>query len=340
MFIDCEIAGIPSPSTLHAIRDSELARMPKNLFNALALRHPEITLQISRMVAFRALQTVTSATPGKGNNMVYLKNSRPGSGSGSSTLTAANPITPELYGHNNANLKTVGIIPVNASVPVTEFAENLKSALIHSVGATCVLLNSATITSVMGKHAFSRLGQLKLASWLAEQEEKFRIVLYLADSGVKSQWTRTCIRQADTILLVGLGDGDPSVGEYERFLINMKTTARKELVLLHGERSCATGTTQNWLKNRLWIQAHHHIFMPMRQHTTLSDERLLFRPPWLAETGRKMTANSINMMKNVKGQLEKYYSAVPTFGRLLVLKKSDASRLGSASNAARDDFAR
>jgi lysophospholipid hydrolase len=48
--------------------------------------------------------------------------------------------------------------------------------------------------------------------------------------------------------LVGLGDGDPSVGEYERFLINMKTTARKELVLLHGERSCASGTTQNWLK--------------------------------------------------------------------------------------------
>jgi lysophospholipid hydrolase len=102
----------------------------------------------------------------------------------------------------------------------------------------------------MGKHAFSRMGKLKLMSWLAEQEEKARIVLYLADSGVTSQWTRTCIRQADCILLVGLGDGDPSVGEYERFLINMKTTARKELVLLHGEKYCASGTTQEWLKVR------------------------------------------------------------------------------------------
>lgn len=215
------------------------------------------------MVASRSLELMTNATPGQGKNMFRIGGQHSGAGgmgggsmvaptrSSSSMMQSANVpyvITPELYGHNNANLKTVGIIPVNASVPVTEFAENLKSALVQTVGATCALLNSATITSVMGKHAFSRLGKLKLGSWLAEQEEKFRIVLYLADSGVKSQWTRTCIRQADTVLLVGLGDGDPSVGEYERFMINMKTTARKELVLLHGERSCTTGTTRNWLK--------------------------------------------------------------------------------------------
>lgn len=306
------LAGIPTPTTLHAIRDSELARMPKTLFNALSLRHPEITLQISRMVALRSLQVTGIA----GEKL--------------------NPVAPELYGHNNANLKTIGILPVNSSVPVTEFAEHLKQALNQTVRATCVLLNSATITTVMGKHAFSQLGKLKLASWLAEQEEKFRIVLYLADSGVTSQWTRTCIRQADCILLVGLGDGDPSVGDYERFLINMKTTARKELVLLHSERSCATGTTQNWLKNRLWIQAHHHLFMPTRQHAATLAR---VRPPWLTETGRKMTENSINMMKNVKGQLQKYYSAVPTFSGLLS-KKNGASQLGSVSNAARDDFAR
>ncbi|KAI9488797.1 hypothetical protein BDB00DRAFT_877065 [Zychaea mexicana] len=343
----CELealAGIPAPATLHAIRDSELARLPKTLFNALARRHPEITLQISRMVAIRSLQ-MTRVGGGNGGAASSIKSSSLPQKSQATLATlsgsaaaAAPDQAPELYGRNNANLKTVGIIPVNASVPVTEFAENLKSALMQAVGATCVLLNSATITSVMGKHAFSQLGKLKLASWLAEQEEKYRIVLYLADSGVKTQWTRTCIRQADSILLVGLGDGDPAVGDYERFLINMKTTARKELVLLHGERFCATGTTQNWLKNRLWIQAHHHIFMPMRKHATLSNERGgSARPPWLAQTGRKMTENSINMMRNVKGQLEKYY---PTFGRLLVVKKNTATQFGSASNAARDDFAR
>ena len=279
----CELealAGIPAPATLHAIRDSELARMPKTLFNALARRHPEITLQISRMVALRSLQMVNPNINNDRNSKVFKKNKNTDMYHGGGPLGSKSPTSSssfldspsekyhqqqyqqsrfqqpaasapaELYGRNNANLKTVGIIPVNGSVPVTEFAENLKSALTQTVGATCALLNSATITSVMGKHAFSKLGKLKLASWLAEQEEKFRIVLYLADSGVKSQWTRTCIRQADSILLVGLGDGDPTVGEYERFLINMKTTARKELVLLHGERFCATGATQNWLKVR------------------------------------------------------------------------------------------
>lgn len=223
--------------------------MPKTLFNALALRHPEITLQISRMIAFRSLQLVMHRNNDMQNPNVLRINSKADASAAIASITDGNPkVYPELYGRNNVNLKTIGIIPVNSTVPVTEFAESLKSALIHSVGATCVLLNSATVTTIMGKYAFSRLGKLKMASWLAQQEEKYRIVLYLADGGVTSQWTRTCIRQADCILLVGLGDGDPSVGEYERFLINLKTTARKELVLLHGERHCAPGTTQNWLK--------------------------------------------------------------------------------------------
>lgn len=218
--------------------------MPKTLFNALALRHPEITLQISRMVAFRSLQLVHGNSGNEqGANVFHIK-----SGTDSLSSSLGDSRFPELYGRNNVNLKTIGIIPVNSSVPISEFAESLRTELIHSVGATCALLNGATVTTMMGKYAFSRLGKLKLASWLADQEEKYRIVLYLADGGVTSQWTRTCIRQADCILLVGLGEGDPSVGEYERFLINMKTTARKELVLLHGERSCASGTTQNWLK--------------------------------------------------------------------------------------------
>ncbi|KAG0166082.1 phosphatidylcholine and lysophosphatidylcholine phospholipase [Apophysomyces sp. BC1034] len=327
------LTGIPTPSTLHAIRNSELARMPKTLFNALALRHPGITLQISRMVAFRSLQLMQKNAPG-----AMQGNLSSGGSASIPSFSSFSNSYPELYGRNNVNLKTIGIIPVNASVPLTEFAESLKSALIHSVGSTCILLNSATVTTVMGKHAFSRLGKLKMASWLAEQEEKVRIVLYLADSGVTSQWTRTCIRQADCILLVGLGDGDPSVGEYERFLINMKTTARKELVLLHRERSCASGTTQNWLKDRLWIQAHHHIHMPMKQHATFTSER--FRPPWLATQGRKMTSGSINMLNNVKDQLEKYYSAVPTFGRLLVVKKKTSDTLGGVATSPRNDFAR
>lgn len=48
-------------------------------------------------------------------------------------------------------------------------------------------------------------------------------------------------------MVVGMGD-DPSIGEYERLLFSMKTTARKELVLLHPTRSVLPGSTREWLK--------------------------------------------------------------------------------------------
>lgn len=44
-----------------------------------------------------------------------------------------------------------------------------------------------------------------------------------------------------------MGD-DPSLGEYEKLLLEKKTTARKELVLLHPERSVPPGSTRPWLK--------------------------------------------------------------------------------------------
>lgn len=48
-------------------------------------------------------------------------------------------------------------------------------------------------------------------------------------------------------MVVGMGE-DPTLGEYERLLLSMKTTARKELVLLHPDRSVIPGSTREWLK--------------------------------------------------------------------------------------------
>ena len=50
-------------------------------------------------------------------------------------------------------------------------------------------------------------------------------------------------------MVIGMGD-DPSLGEYERLLLSMKTTARKELVLLHPDRAVTPGSTREWLKVR------------------------------------------------------------------------------------------
>ena len=65
------------------------------------------------------------------------------------------------------------------------------------------------------------------------------------DTNVNSPWTQTCITQADSILLVGLAEGSPEIGEYERFMLGMKSTARKMLVLLHTERFSRSGLARS-----------------------------------------------------------------------------------------------
>lgn len=65
-------------------------------------------------------------------------------------------------------------------------------------------------------------------------------------------------------MVVGMGD-DPSIGEYERLMLSLKTTARKELVLLHPDRSVVPGSTREWLKVRfVSFMRYLHSSLPTR----------------------------------------------------------------------------
>ncbi|KAI9190694.1 uncharacterized protein BJ171DRAFT_434169 [Polychytrium aggregatum] len=295
------LTDVRRPATIHAIRDTEIAVMPKTLFNTLCLRHPEITIQMAKIIATRSISTPQRL---------------PASSIISDSLGAAADL-----GKNNVNLKTVALLPVNGITPIAEFADKLGDAL-ELIGASVARLNTSAVMSKLGKHAFNRLGRLKLNNWLAEQEESYRIVLYIADGGVNAPWTQRCIRQADCILLVGLGDGDPSIGEFERLLLGMKTTARKELVLLHSERRCQSGSTARWLKNRLWIHAHHHVHMPIIGPKIFNDSR---------------RQGTLLHLRHLRGQLSKYYAQVTAKDF-----KADHSAMTSPNiyTGIRSDFAR
>ena len=237
------------PATLHAIRDTELAKFPRTLFNSLAQEHPGITIQISKLIAQRMRNIIHSPMPEKDSQNVAADSAK--------TLTST------------LNLRTVAILPITSGVPVVEFGNRLLQAFgqigVHR-GVTS--LHQADILNHLGRHAFSRMGKLKLSQYLADLEERYGMVLYVADTSVNAPWTQTCITQADCILLVGVAEGSPSIGEYERFMLGMKTTSRKELVLLHMDRFSQPGLTRQWLKNRVWINGgHHHIQMAFRLTT-------------------------------------------------------------------------
>ncbi|KAF1947891.1 patatin-domain-containing protein [Clathrospora elynae] len=234
------------PASLHAIRDTELAKFPKTLFNSLALEHPGITIKISKIIASRMRALVDDPLHEQSKER-------------STKATRTNV-------SSTVNLRTVTILPVTAGIPVVDFASRLVNALTQlGMSQGVVSLNQAAILNHLGRHAFNRMGKLKLSQYLADLEERYGMVIYVADTPVKSPWTQTCINQADCILLVGLAESSPNIGEYERFLLTTKTTARKELVLLHAERYCPSGLTRKWLRNRPWINgSHHHIQMSFR----------------------------------------------------------------------------
>lgn len=149
------------PATLHAIRDTELAKFPKTLFNSLAQEHPGITIKISKIIASRMRALVEDRVFAQGKEKVP----------GASNKKVSSTI----------NLRTVAILPVTTGVPVVEFGSRLMNALTQ-IGAPngVTSLNQAAILNHLGRHAFSRMGKLKLSQYLADLEEKYGLVLYVA----------------------------------------------------------------------------------------------------------------------------------------------------------------
>ena len=149
------------PATLHAIRDTELAKFPKTLFNSLAQEHPGITIKISKIIASRMRALV--------EDPVFVQGKEKTSGATNNKVSST------------INLRTVAILPVTAGVPVVEFGSRLMNALTQ-IGAPngVTSLNQAAIFNHLGRHAFSRMGKLKLSQYLADLEEKYGLVLYVA----------------------------------------------------------------------------------------------------------------------------------------------------------------
>lgn len=272
------------PYTLHAVRSSELAKFPRSLFESLAKYNSSITIEISRIIASR------------------LRN----------RLGA-----PSLSGYEasdvSSNFKTVSIVPISNGLPVTEFGLKLFNAY-KDIGQKVISINSSGALQLLGKNAFHKIGILKLASYLADLEEQYQTVLYVADSNVNSLWTETCISQADCILLLANASNETDIGEFERLLVTKKTSARTEFVLLHEDRYVVPGSTAKWLKNRIWVNSHHHIQLPIKPRVSSTSSTAL------TSMGRfqKLRSKVQNIAKRRRG-VPIYSSSNP--------QKSDFNRL-------------
>ncbi|XP_041094456.1 patatin-like phospholipase domain-containing protein 7 isoform X2 [Polyodon spathula] len=245
----------PRATTVHAVRDSELAKLPEGALNSIKRRYPQVVTRLIHLLGQKILgnlQQVSGPLSARGLGLH----------SSGSKWDAGNPAS---------NLSTVTILPVSEEVPMTAFTLELQHAL-EAIGPT-LLLTSDSIKQRLGSAALDSVHEYRLSSWLGQQEDIHRIVLYQSDSSL-TPWTQRCIRQADCILIVGLGDQEPTVGGLERMLESTAVRAQKQLILLHREDGPAPYRTVEWLNMRSWCSRHLHLYCPRRVFSNRSLPKL------------------------------------------------------------------
>ncbi|XP_030755536.1 neuropathy target esterase sws isoform X3 [Sitophilus oryzae] len=232
-------------TTVIAVRDSELAKLPEGLFNVIKLKFPIVVTRLINLLGHRILGSWQKST---GRSRGSAVDSRP----------------------SQINFSTVAIIAVSDDVPLTGFTYELYHCL-TAIGST-TRLTSDVIKKTLGGTIMDPNNEYRLSSWLAQQEDQHKISLYQCDLTV-SAWTKRCIRQADCILIVGLGDNPPSLGKVEKELERLAIRTQKELVLLHKEGGKPQNTI-GWLNIRSWVSSHHHILCPNRVFARKSQYRI------------------------------------------------------------------
>ncbi|XP_076838554.1 patatin-like phospholipase domain-containing protein 6 isoform X6 [Brachyhypopomus gauderio] len=245
----------PRATTVHAVRDTELVKLPEGTLNNIKRRYPQVVTRLIHLLGQKIL----------GN----LQQTR-GPFSGSALGLPSMPSSPDVT-NPASNLSTVAVLPVCDEVPINAFNLELSHAL-SAIGPT-LLLTSDIIRERLGASALDSIHEYRLSGWLAQQEDINRIVLYQTDNSM-TPWTQRCIRQADCILIVGLGDQEPTLGQLEQMLENTAVRALKQLVLLHREDGPGPSRTVEWLNMRSWCSGHLHLRCPRRVFSRRSPTRL------------------------------------------------------------------
>lgn len=242
------ITESPRTTTVMAVRDSELAKLPEGLFNAIKLKYPVVVTQLISLLGHRLLGSMRSTA----------------------TLKSNMPLDSSPVKHS---FSTVAILPISDDVPLTAFTYELY----HSLSAICPVarMTADVVRKTLGMNIMESSNEYRLLSYLSQQEDHNEVTLYQCESGSLTPWTQRCLRQADVILIVGLADRPPTLGKLEREIDRLAIRTAKELVLLHHEESNAKPkNTVQWLNQRTWVNRHHHILCPKRMFTRKSQYRV------------------------------------------------------------------
>jgi len=214
-------------ATVFAVRDSQLAKIPRAAFHRLIDRHPAVLRRITGLLVERLRAHGGARAP----------------------LRAA--------------VKTIAIVAAGARTDTSEFARRLADALAKH-GPT-LHLDSRSVDLALDRFGIAVAGErdpasVRLVQWLNEQEVLHSFVVYEADP-YTSLWTERAVRQADQVLFVADASAGPDLGELESQLAErwLDTRApRRSLVLLRASNSGEPQGTAAFLDARE-VDRHYHV---------------------------------------------------------------------------------
>ncbi|KAK2106709.1 Neuropathy target esterase [Saguinus oedipus] len=119
-----------------------------------------------------------------------------------------NRITNEAL-HKGCSLKVLADSERYTWIMLRPWWPSHWNCALQAIGPS-LLLNSDIIRARLGASELDSIQEFWLSEWLAQQEDAHRIVLYQTDDSL-TPWTMHCLRQADCILIMGLGDQEPTL---------------------------------------------------------------------------------------------------------------------------------
>jgi len=219
------LSGEPHRTSVHAVRDSLVARIPAAAFNEFLLRQPAVHLAMTRLVIERLWRYHS----------------------------------PDRRAATEVHGSTIAIVPGCAELPVATLAESLVRRLggwpqARLIGSTHV---DAALGAGTAQTAISDLDKdRRLRAWLSELESTHRYLVYAADNE-HDAWMRRCLRQADRVLVLADAAREPGDAASLQAVRAGEIAARVELVLLRTERETSPHTLA-WLEQS---QARTHYFL-------------------------------------------------------------------------------
>lgn len=213
-------------ATVIAARDSVVARLPRDDFEALATLHPMAMLEVTR------------------------------------TIVARSRDRREGYRRARSDHAAIGLVSITAGVDLAGLASALTERLQRDDRTQ--LVTTSSVEQQLGILGIAQVrpgepNELRLTRWMDEAEAA-NDLLVLQGEPIVSPWTRRCVDRVDHLVLVADATEHPRVTELERLLVSARELPRQRvsLVLLHPTDTDRPHGTAAWLDARD-VDQHHHV---------------------------------------------------------------------------------